>query len=278
MAKSKRYEARLDEYKRLAKKADAQLRSLERAFQMAEGAQKTLEKYEESVRTGKWEKGQIRFNKKQLELTKKRAAQYSKYAILKDYAYGTALNDIKRLYGSGKRFNRSIPEGMKLEDINKRIDAITAFLNKPSAYLRSTKEHESYPAALKRSAAAFSDALTKKVGRKVSLSADQIGELLNMADEYDLINSVGKYEFLEAVYAYQDNKAFQEAIQSIEGINKDDYNVNDLATELKLRFMDEQRKTKGKTPKFTKKLQATSQVLASLIASGVDMSQFTDII
>lgn len=260
---TKRYQQRLAEYKRLAKKADAQLRAIERVTRPGREI-----KYKEVVdkKTGKKTKVQI--------TSKRMASEIERYKHLRDYAYKTATDDIKKLYGSGTRFDRSAyttKDGKKkyisLDALNARIKAMETFLSKPSAYLRKTKEHSSYADALKRSAKAFSDQLSKQLGRTVKLTPEQIKALKEELKQQGTDGDYGVYEALEAVYEYQNNKAIEEALSKIKGEAKNmtRRERDAVSTELKNEFQE-------KGIDITK-----SQTLASMAVSGIDFKQFANI-
>ena len=257
MARVSRKQQRLAEYKKLAKKADAQLRTLERYIRLA-----NTTVYETKV------------NKKTGKKTKVISKKYEKYKILEEYAYGTAMQDIKALYGGGKRFDRTA-KGLSLAELNERINAIESFLSKPSAYVRSTKEHESISAAWKRSAKAFSEEVTNRLRKsgtigekeKINLSPEDIKDLVNEAQNYGLYEEgLTKYEIIEALKEVQDDASLLEAIKKIkdqkkyERINAD--NEDAFATEVK-----DKLKELGVS-------KETSQTLTKMSAMGIDFSRF----
>ena len=260
MAKmTKHYQQRLAEYKKLAKKADAQLRAIERVTRPGREIH-----YKEVVdkKTGK---------KKKVQITSQRVAnEIERYSHLREYAYKTAQKDIKKLYGGGTRFDRTAKknngEYITLDVLNARINSINEFLSKPSAYLRKTKEHESYPSALKKSAKAFSDKLSKRLGEKITLSPDQIRDLMNEIKEQGMTDDYGKYEALDAIYEYQDNDQLKEVIYNVKSR---DYK-NRAERDAEATFLNEEFKSKGVDP-------ATSQTLSKMIINGVDLTRFINI-
>lgn len=249
---SKRYAERLAEYKKLAKKADAQMRTLERYIKLSE---MTVSDPKNPDRAAK--------------INKELREKYGKYNVLKDYAYGTAQNDIKRLYGGGSRFDRAAyktdDKGNKkyisIDDLNDRIEAIEKFLSKPSAYLKKTKEHSSYPDALKRSAAAFSQELSNRIGYEIHLSPEDIKDLLKEADEQGLLDDYGKYEFLEALSEIQNNFKLLTAVGKIKEARINDKDIEATAIREKAQELgiDDDR----------------SQVISSILTSeNIDLSKF----
>ena len=255
MARSSKYQQRMADYKRLAKKADAQMRTLERYIRLSQ-----MTVYETKI------------NKKTGKKTKVISHKYEKYHVLKDYAYGTALKDIQRLYGGGKRFDRSA-KGLSLADLNERIKAIEDFLSKPSAYVKASKEHESINVAWKRAADAFSAELTKRLKDsgmisdkdKISLTPEELADLMHQAEEYGVLDEFGKYEVLESVKEIQDDKSLLEAINKIrdkypERMNEDAENA--MTTEMK----DELQEL-GVS-------KASSATISNMVAMGVDFSKF----
>ena len=255
MARSSKYQQRLADYKRLAKKADAQMRTLERYIRLSQ-----MTVYETKI------------NKKSGKKSKVISHKYEKYHVLKDYAYGTALKDIQRLYGGGKRFDRSA-KGLSLADLNERIKAIEDFLSKPSAYVKASKEHESINVAWKKAADAFSAELTRRLRKSgtigenetISLKPEELADLMHQAAEYGVLDEYGKYEVLEALKEVQDNRSLLEAIHKIrtkypERMNEDAENA--MVTEMK----DELQEL-GVS-------KASSATISNMAAMGVDFSKF----
>ena len=255
------YAERLALYKKLAKKADAQLRAIERVSRPGREI-----KYKEVVdkKTGKKTKVQI--------TSKRMASEIERYKHLKDYAYKTAKKDIQNLYGSGNRFDRSAymtKDGQKtyisLEALNARINAIETFLSKPSAYLRKTKEHSSYSDALNRSAKAFSSELSKKLGKKVRLTPEDIKYLKEELKQQGAEGDVEIYKALEAIYEYQNNDEIQELVDKVKNRGVKNMNRSErdaLATDLNTAF-----KNNGIDLE-------SSQTLASMAVTGIDFSKF----
>lgn len=244
---SKAYERKLEQYKKLAKKADAQLRQIER---VSNPNRKITEKTSERMKT-----------------------EIIRHRHLKDYAYKTAQNDIQKLYGGGNRFDRVAyttvngkKEYIPIEDLNKRINAIENFLSKPSAYLRATNNHSSYSDALNRSAAALSDKLSKELGVTIKLSPEEIKEFMDIAEQQGLLNDAGKYQAYEAVATYQDNARVREAIKQAKERTKNYKDANAKATVIRKEL---KKAGLGK---------AESATIASMAASGVDFEAFSTIV
>lgn len=219
---SKRYQARLAEYKKLAKKADAQMRTLERYIKLAKRDVYETKTVTKKVKVGEKINPETGRKKNIVKKVKTKVKvltdKYKKYAVLEEYAYGTAQQDIKRLYGGGSTFDR-VPKKkgkyISIDELNARIEAMEKFLSKPSAYLKKSKTHSSYPDALKRSAKAFSAALSDRVGHDINLSPDDIKQLLEDAEEQGLTEDYGKYEVLEVLYEIQNNDDLMDAINKI---------------------------------------------------------------
>lgn len=265
---SKRYAERLAEYKKLAKKADAQMRTLERYIKLAK-----RDVYETKTVTKKIKIGEkinpktgrkINITKKVKTKVKVLTDKYKKYAVLEEYAYGTAQLDIKRLYGGGSTFDRAPKKKGKyisIDDLNDRIEAIEKFLSKPSAYLKKTKEHSSYPDALKRSAAAFSQELSDRLGYEIHLSPEDIKDLLKEAKEQGILDDYGKYEFLEALSEVQNNFKLLAAVAKIKEADINDKDIEATAIREKAQELgiDDDR----------------SQVISSILTSeNIDLSKF----
>ena len=247
MGLSKQYKNKLALYKQLAKKADAQLRAIER---VTRPGRTITEKTTPRMRT-----------------------EILRHKHLKDYAYKTAMNDIERLYGEGKRFDR-VPyktvngerEYIPIEDLNKRIHAIETFLSKPSAYLRATKTHSSYSDALNRSAAALSETLSQQLHMDISLSPEEIKEFMDIAEQQGLLNDADKYTAYEAVATYQDNEKIRKAIKE--------------AKERVKNYTDPHAKATVIKNKLRKAGLSVSQsaTIASMVASDVDFEAFKYIV
>ena len=263
---SKAYERKLEQYKKLAKKADAQLRAIER---VSRPDRQIVYKDVVDKKTGKTKTVQVTSNRMATEILR--------HKHLKDYAYKTATDDIKRLYGGGNRFDRAAyttvngqKEYIPIEDLNKRINAIENFLSKPSAYLRATNNHSSYSDALNRSAAALSDKLSKDLGMTIKLSPEEIKEFMDIAEQQGLLNDAGKYQAYEAVATYQDNARVREAIKEAkERINKQKNKYKDLNAQATVIRKALKKAGLGK---------AESATLSSMAASGVDFDAFSTIV
>ena len=251
------YDKRLKEYKRLAKKADAQLRQLERYIKLSK-----MDVYETKV------------NKKTGKKTKVLTDKYKKYHVLEDYAYNTAMQDIQRLYKGGKRFDRSAA-GLSLKELNKRIAAIEDFLGKPSAYIKKTKEHSSIVDAWNRAAEAFSAEITKRlrdsktIGKDefINLTPDMIKDLVEEARNQGIIDDDELYRVLQAIATIQRNEDLLEAINDIRsGYSNEELkskgNRDKMATELKEKMKDLGLGT------------SESATLSTMIGNGIDFSKF----
>ena len=244
---SKAYERKLEQYKKLAKKADAQLRQIER---VSRPGRQITEKTSERMKT-----------------------EIIRHRHLKDYAYKTAQNDIQKLYGGGNRFDRvayTTVNGQKeyipIEDLNKRINAIENFLSKPSAYLRATSGHSSYSDALNRSADALSAKLSKDFGMDISLSPEEIKEFMDIAEQQGMLADGGKYLAYEAVATYQDSAKVRQAIKDAKERVKNYKDVNAQATVI--------RKALRKAGLNV----GQSSTIATMAASGVDFDAFSTIV
>lgn len=269
---SRQYEKKLKLYKELSKKADAQLRALERAFQIAENRplfEEQLARDTEARKTGS-KKG--RLTKKQRSMINRRLTEAHRYAHLHEYAYATAQDDIKRLYGGGNRFDRQpyiTVKGEKkyisIKELNKRIKAIESFLSKPSAYIRKAPGHSSYNDALIRSAAALSDKLSKMLGRPVSLTPEEVKEFMEISKQIGLLNQTGKYLAYEVVATYQDNEAIQDAIKKAKEKVKNYSDINAKATVIRKDLQGV-----GVAPDM-------SATLSNLVAHDVDLEAFKTI-
>lgn len=269
---SRQYEKKLKQYKELAKKADAQLRALERAFKTAENRALFEEQLARDAEARKKRLRKGRLTNKQRTMIKRRLTEAHRYAHLHEYAYATAKDDIKRLYGGGNRFDRQAyktvngeKKYIEIKELNKRIKAIESFLSKPSAYIRKAPGHSSYNDALNRSAAALSDKLSKMLGHTVSLTPEEVKEFMEIATQIGLLDQTGKYLAYEVVATYQDNEAIRDAIKKAKEKVKNYSDINAKATVIR------------------KDLQAVgvasdmSATLSNLVANDVDLDVFKTI-
>ena len=290
MTMSKRYEQRLAEYNRLAKKADAQLRSLERAFRFYDDThekklalrRQALSKSVKGEALTSAERSVLKMNKEQLRLTRQRAKTAERIKQLPEYAYSSAQKDIQRLYGSGDRFHR-VPkkngEYISLDELNKRIEAIQRFISKPSSRLTSSKGQEGFLSAQKRSIKAFSEAIRNRLNegvepgdkmyiteKELSFTPEEMKDLMDKAKEQGLLHDYGKYETIEAIYEYQNDDDLRDAIAEVisdrPSSDMSQSQRDALATKL-MRTIEDRTGSKHET-------------LASMISNGVDMSVFEE--
>lgn len=259
MKNSARYEQMLKEYKRLAKKADAQLRTIERFSKLAQSDVYVTKWVTKTIKNKNGKKQKVR--RKVTELTNK----YEKYAHIKDMAYKGAMTDIKNLYGSGKRFDRSA-KGLSQAQLQKRIDAINDFLSKPTAYMKKDKKHGSYSDALKRAAEGFSEEITNRLrdskiiseDESISLTPEEIKDLHDIAEEQGLLDDNDLYKIMEIISSIKRDDKLKEAID-------------------KVKLTGDRQ---GDATKIRKKLikigveKSKSATLSTMITNGVDFSQF----
>lgn len=290
MAMSKRYEQRLAEYNRLAKKADAQLRSLERAFKFYDEShdqklalrRQALSKSVKGESLTKAEKSALKMTKDQLRLTRQRAKTAERIKQLPEYAYSSAQKDIQRLYGSGDRFHR-VPkkngEYISLDELNKRIEAIQRFISKPSSRLTSSKGQEGFLSAQKRSVKAFSEAIRNRLNegvepgdkmyiteKELSFTPEEMKDLMDKAKEQGLLHDYGKYEAIEAIYEYQNDDDLRDAIADVISDRPDSDMSQSQRDALATKLMRE----------FEDRTGSKHETLASMISNGVDMSVFEE--
>lgn len=259
---SKRYEQKLAEYKRLAKKADAQLRAIER---VSRPGREIVYKDVVDKKTGKTKTVQVTSNRL--------ATEIRRHKHLKDYAYKTAQNDIEKLYGGGNRFDR-VPyktvngerEYISIDDLNKRINAIKTFLSKPTAYLKATKEHSSYSEALNKSAAALSSKLSQQLGTTISLTPEEVKEFMDIAEQQGLLDDVGKYAAYEAVATYQDNEAIRKAIADAKERVKNYDDIDAKATVIRKALQSEGLPLDK------------ASIMAKLVSNNIDFEEFNTIV